>query len=102
MNKPKVKWSPLMRERMAFLKDQFPAKYQEMKDNGTLMNHLLEVDEQYGEIASKTYRNLLIKWEKDNNTKISDLYLLKQLEVRNLIESQTKEIAYELVIYAKI
>ena len=95
-----VRWTSVMRRRMAFLKDQYPAKYQEMKDNGTLLPYLMQVSEEWNNIVIKTKKHLWLKWEKDNNMKINNLQTLKNIEVINFIYQQTFSIADELTVYA--
>ena len=95
-----MRWTYAMRRRMAFLRDQYPAKYQEMKDNGTLLPHLRQVSEEWDRITKETKRHLWLKWEKDNNMKINNLQTLKNIEVNNFIWQQTFSIADELTVYA--
>ena len=94
------RWTQPMRERMAFLKDQFPAKYQEMKDNGTLMPHLRQVSEEWSKVVTETKRHLWLKWEKDHNMKINNLQTLANIEVIYQITQQAFSTAREMVIYA--
>lgn len=97
-----MRWTPAMRERMAFLKDQFPAKYQEMKDNGSLMPHLRQVSEEWLKVVNETELHLRKKWEKDHNMKINNLQTLANIEVIYQITQQAFSTAREMVIYAPI
>ena len=97
-----VRWTPAMRKRMAFLKDQYPAKYQEMKDNGTLLRYLQQVSDEWSKVVTETNKHLRKKWEMDNNMKINNLQTLKNIEVNYFIWQQALSTADEMIVYAPI
>ena len=94
-----VRWTSAMRRRMAFLSDQYPAKYQEMKDNGTLLRHLQQVSDEWSKVVDETKKHLRRKWETDHNMKINNLQTLANIEVNNFIWQQSLSTADEMTIY---
>lgn len=91
--------TPAMKMRLDWLDENQPWEYQGMKDHGTMLTHLQEVNEAYSEAWEQERYNLIRSYNQTHEVKFNDLPWTEKLKWNNTFLQQAREIAQEQVLF---
>ncbi len=94
--------TPIMKKRLEFLKENQHWEYQKMKDNGTLIQHLKETEQEYLDNWQNLEDSLKSDYNRTHETKLHELPWAEMASLNEQFISRAREIAESEVLFKRI